>query len=193
MPPRPAAPLPASSHTIRIRAFCCGVRRPLPHGSWHALPGRGAPSGRRRRCNFRKNLRDGLKEYRPCCRAQDSPVSFGAGRHAVVRRYRSCCWNFAKHVGLLIALAYYVTCSAFPDLPAITAPKCVLLMVSSGAASVIQLPVIGWFSQIGLVAMAISGILGAGPEVATACATTLLIATFLGVVPIGLVWAQFET
>lgn len=93
---------------------------------------------------------------------------------------------------VLITLAYYATCSAFPDLPAITAPKCVLLMVSSGAASVIQLPVIGWFSQIGLVAVAISGILGARPEVATACATTLLIATFLGVVPIGLVWAQFE-
>ncbi|MGO9494048.1 MAG: lysylphosphatidylglycerol synthase transmembrane domain-containing protein [Terracidiphilus sp.] len=93
---------------------------------------------------------------------------------------------------VLITLAYFTTCRAFPDLPAITAPKCVLLMVSSGAASVIQLPVIGWFSQIGLVAVAISGILGAGAEAATACAATLLLITFLGVVPIGLVWAQFE-
>ena len=93
---------------------------------------------------------------------------------------------------VLITLAYYGTCRAFPDLPAITAPKCVLLMVSSGAASVIQLPVIGWFSQIGLVAVAISGILGAHAEVATACATTLLLVTFLGVVPVGLIWAQFD-
>jgi glycosyltransferase 2 family protein len=93
---------------------------------------------------------------------------------------------------VLISLAYFTTCRAFPDLPAITAPKCVLLMVSSGAASVVQLPILGWFSQIGLVAVAISGILGAGAEVATACATTLLLVTFLGVVPIGLVWAQFD-
>jgi glycosyltransferase 2 family protein len=93
---------------------------------------------------------------------------------------------------LLITLAYFATCRAFPDLPAITAPKCVLLMVASGTASVFQLPVLGWFSQIGLVAVAISGILGAGAEVSTACAATLLLITFLGVVPIGLVWAQFE-
>jgi glycosyltransferase 2 family protein len=93
---------------------------------------------------------------------------------------------------LLITFAYYTTCRAFPGLPVITAPKCVLLMVASGTASVIQLPVIGWFSQIGLVAVAISGILGAGAEVATACAATLLLVTFLAVVPVGLVWAQFE-
>jgi glycosyltransferase 2 family protein len=93
---------------------------------------------------------------------------------------------------LLISLAYFETCRAFPDLASITAPKCVLLMVASGTASVFQLPVLGWFSQIGLVAVAISGILGAGAEVATACATTLLLVTFLGIVPIGLVWAQFD-
>jgi glycosyltransferase 2 family protein len=93
---------------------------------------------------------------------------------------------------ILISLAYFTTCRAFPDLPPITAPNCVLLMVASGTASIIQLPVIGWFSQIGLVAVAISGILGARAEVATACATTLLLITFLGVVPIGLVWAHFE-
>lgn len=93
---------------------------------------------------------------------------------------------------VLIAMAYYTTCLAFPGLPAVTAPKCVLLMVSSGVVSVFQLPIIGWFSQIGGVAVAISGILGAGAEVATACATTLLLNTFLVVVPIGLVWAQLE-
>jgi glycosyltransferase 2 family protein len=93
---------------------------------------------------------------------------------------------------VLISLAYFETCRAFPDLASITAPKCVLLMVSSGAASVIQLPVLGWFSQIGLVAVAISGILGAKAEVATACAATLLFVTFLGIVPVGLAWAHFD-
>jgi hypothetical protein len=30
------------------------------------------------------------------------------------------------------------------------------------------------------------------PETAMACAATLLLVTFLGIVPIGLIWAQFE-
>ena len=96
---------------------------------------------------------------------------------------------------LLIAYAYFVTCRAFgssADLASITFPKAVLLMIASGTASIIQLPVIGWFSQIGLVTVAISGILGANLEAATACAATLLLVTFLGIVPVGLIWAQFE-
>ncbi len=96
---------------------------------------------------------------------------------------------------LTIALSYFMTCSAFvasPELAAITPPKTVLLMVASGTASIIQLPIIGWFSQIGLVAMAVGGILHAQAEAATACSAMLLVATFLCVVPTGLVWAQFE-
>ena len=96
---------------------------------------------------------------------------------------------------VLIAFAYFETCRAFtasPELAGITASKSVLLMIASGTASMIQLPVIGWFSQIGLVAVALTGILGAKAEAATACAATLLLVTFLGIVPVGLIWAQFE-
>jgi glycosyltransferase 2 family protein len=96
---------------------------------------------------------------------------------------------------MLICYAYFETCRAFtasPELAGITPSKCVLLMVASGTASVIQLPVIGWFSQIGLVVVALTGILGANPEAATACAATLLLVTFLGIVPVGLIWARFE-
>lgn len=96
---------------------------------------------------------------------------------------------------LIIAFAYFETCRAFvasPELANITPPKCVLLMIASGTASIIQLPVLGWFSQIGLVMVALTGILQAAPEAATACATTLLIVTFLGIVPVGLVWAHFD-
>lgn len=95
----------------------------------------------------------------------------------------------------IISFAYFETCKAFvasPELASITPAQCVLLMVASGTASIIQLPVIGWFSQIGLVAIALTGILHAAPEAATACAATLLIVTFLGVVPIGLIWAQVD-
>jgi len=96
---------------------------------------------------------------------------------------------------LLIALSYLLTCRAFvasAELVSVTPPKCVLLMIASGGASIIQLPVIGWFSQIGLVAVALAGVLGTPPEPATACAATLLLVTFLAIVPVGLVWAQFE-
>jgi hypothetical protein len=60
------------------------------------------------------------------------------------------------------------------------------------AVSGFQLPVLGWFSQIGLVAAAMSGFFGVAAEPATACSATLLLITFLGVVPIGLIWAQLE-
>jgi glycosyltransferase 2 family protein len=96
---------------------------------------------------------------------------------------------------LLIAASYLATMKAFvasPELAAMSPAKCVLMMVVSGVSSVIQLPVLGWFTQIGLVAAAISQFFGVAPEDATACAATLLLVTFLGIVPIGLIWAQFE-
>jgi hypothetical protein len=95
----------------------------------------------------------------------------------------------------LISLAYLEITTAFvasPQLANLTLAKCMLLMASSMAASGFQLPVIGWFTQIGIVAAAISGFFGVAPEPATACAATLLLISFLGIVPIGLVWAQFE-
>ena len=96
---------------------------------------------------------------------------------------------------LLIAFAYFITMRAFtgsPPLAAITPPKCVLMMIASGGASIFQLPVLGWFTQIGIVAAVLTGALGASPEAATACAACLLVVTFLGVIPLGLTWAQFE-
>jgi hypothetical protein len=96
---------------------------------------------------------------------------------------------------LLIAASYLETTRAFtasPQLAQMTAAKCVLLMVVSGATSIFQLPVLGWFTQIGLVAAALSSFFSVGPEAATACAATLLLVTFLSIVPVGLIWAQFE-
>lgn len=109
--------------------------------------------------------------------------------------------DFAGAAGLsismwiLIALAYLLGCKAYVDSPAlmaVTLPKCVLLMIASGGASILQLPVIGWFSQIGLVAVALVAVLDASPEAATACGATLLLITFLSIVPAGLIWAQFD-
>ncbi len=95
----------------------------------------------------------------------------------------------------LISLAYLEITTAFvasPQLAHLTVAKCMLLMASSLAVSSLQLPVLGWFTQIGAVAAAMSGFFGVAAEPATACAATLLLVGFLGIAPIGLVWARFE-
>lgn len=96
---------------------------------------------------------------------------------------------------IVIALAYLETTRAFvasPQLASMTLPRCMVLMASSLVASGFQLPVLGWFTQIGLIAAAMSSFFGVAPEPATACAATLLLVTFLSIVPVGLIWAQFE-
>ena len=96
---------------------------------------------------------------------------------------------------ILISLSYLETMLAFvasPQLASATPAKAVLMMVVSGAVSTIQLPVLGWFTQIGLVAGAISKFFDVAPEAATGCAATLLLVTFLAIVPVGLIWSRFE-
>ncbi len=95
----------------------------------------------------------------------------------------------------LITLAYFEIITAFvasPELKGLTLGKCMVLMASGMAASGFQLPVLGWFTQIGLVAAAMSGFFGVAVEPATACSATLLAVTFLGIAPVGIVWARFE-
>ncbi len=96
---------------------------------------------------------------------------------------------------VLIALAYFESARAFsasPLLSVISFPQAVLMLAVSGGASFFQLPVLGWFSQIGVVAAAMSALFGVPGEVSTAWSTLLLLVTFLSPVPVGLVWAQFE-
>jgi uncharacterized membrane protein YbhN (UPF0104 family) len=96
---------------------------------------------------------------------------------------------------VVITAAYLETMLAFvssPELAAMTPAKSVLLMAVSGGASLVQLPVVGWFSQIGFVAAAITKFFGASLEASVACSATLLVVSFLGIVPVGLAWAQFE-
>jgi hypothetical protein len=95
----------------------------------------------------------------------------------------------------LITYAYVETMRAFvasPPLAGMTLSRCILLLAISGGASALQLPIIGWFSQIAFVAAALTSFFGVTPEAATACAATLLLVTFLSSIPVGLVWAQFE-
>lgn len=94
----------------------------------------------------------------------------------------------------LILLAYFETARAFtavPGLARMSLSESMVVLACSGGASFVQLPIFGWFTQIGLVGEAIHGFFNVAREAAWACSTMLLVDTFLSVLPIGLVWAQF--
>jgi hypothetical protein len=95
----------------------------------------------------------------------------------------------------LITLAYVEGTEAFvagPQRASVTLAKCMVLMVGGGVASIVQLPVLGWFTQIAALEEILRNLFILSPETSTACAATMLLITFLGIVPIGLIWAQFE-
>jgi len=95
----------------------------------------------------------------------------------------------------LITYAYLFSIRAFVDSPPLhnlTLARCIVLMAAGMAVSIVQLPVIGWFTQIAALALAMKELFGAAPEPALGCATVLLIVTFLSVVPTGLIWARFD-
>ena len=95
----------------------------------------------------------------------------------------------------LITLAYVEGTEAFvagPQRASVTLAKCMVLMALGGVASIVQLPVLGWFSQIAVLEETLRNLFVLSPETSTACAATMLLITFLGIVPIGLIWAQFE-
>jgi hypothetical protein len=96
---------------------------------------------------------------------------------------------------VLITFAYVEGTGAF--VPAgsgdeLNMAKSLALMAGGGVASIIQLPVIGWFTQIAALEVMLRPLFGMSAETAMACAATLLVITFLGVAPVGLIWAQFE-
>lgn len=94
----------------------------------------------------------------------------------------------------LITSAYLQTTHAFvnsPELAGMTLSRCMLLMAASMGASAFQPPVIGWFTTIGLTSGAMQW-LGVAKEPALGCGAVLLVVTFLCIIPVGLIWAQFE-
>ena len=95
----------------------------------------------------------------------------------------------------MIGGAYLQAAHAFvdtPELAGLTYSRTMLLMAASIGGSLLQLPVIGWFTQIAVMAGAMHGLYGAPIEVATACAAMLLAVTTLCIVPTGLVFARLE-
>jgi uncharacterized membrane protein YbhN (UPF0104 family) len=94
-----------------------------------------------------------------------------------------------------IALAYIETAHAFhasPQLAGLTFAATMLLMATSMGGSVLQLPIVGWFTQIALLAAALHGFFAVPLEKATACGALLLVVMNLAVIPGGLLAARME-
>ena len=104
-------------------------------------------------------------------------------------------FSLSLSMWVLITIAYLVGTSAFltdEQAGSHMLAKCLVLMAGGGVASIVQLPVIGWFTQIYALKEILEPLYGMSPETALACAATLLAITFLGIAPVGLIWAQFE-
>jgi uncharacterized membrane protein YbhN (UPF0104 family) len=95
----------------------------------------------------------------------------------------------------LIGFAYLETAHAFvntPELADLTFSRTMLLMAVSIGGSLLQLPIIGWFTQIAFTATAMHTLYGAPIEAATACGAMLLVVTFLCIIPTGLIYSRVE-
>jgi hypothetical protein len=109
--------------------------------------------------------------------------------------------DFLRALGLSLLMwgfitgAYLETTRAFvlsPELSVMTLARCLVLMAASMVGSVVQLPVLGWFTQIGVTTGVMQKVFHVQFEPALACGTMLLIVTFMCVIPVGLIWARIE-
>ena len=95
----------------------------------------------------------------------------------------------------MIGATYWQVAHAFartPELAGLSYSRTMLLMAVSLGGSLVQLPVVGWFTQIAALAAAMRGLYGAPIEAATACGALLVVVTTLSIVPTGLVFASVE-
>ena len=95
----------------------------------------------------------------------------------------------------MIGMAYLQTAHAFvhtPELVGLTYSRTMLLMAASIGGSLLQLPIVGWFTQIAVTATTMHTLYGVPIEAATACGAVLLVVTFLCIIPTGLIYARLE-
>jgi uncharacterized membrane protein YbhN (UPF0104 family) len=96
---------------------------------------------------------------------------------------------------LIIAVMYFSAAHAFraaPTLANLSFAATMLLLATSLGGSLLQLPILGWFTQIAVLAAALHGFFNVPIETATACGVVLLMASTLAVIPAGLIAAQLE-
>jgi hypothetical protein len=95
----------------------------------------------------------------------------------------------------LVAVAYLISARAFRSTPSLAhfgVAATMLLMATSIGGSVFQLPVVGWFTQIAVLAAALHGFFDVPLEAATAASAIMFIVTYLAVIPGGLLFARLR-
>jgi uncharacterized protein (TIRG00374 family) len=95
----------------------------------------------------------------------------------------------------LVTVSYLEVMHAFvasPELAGMTTARVVVLQATSLAASTVQLPVIGWFTTIGVVAAAMQNLFHVAAEPALGCSAMILLIISMGIIPVGLIWSRFE-
>ena len=96
---------------------------------------------------------------------------------------------------LIIAVMYLCAAHSFratPELAGLSFAATMLLLATSLGGSLLQLPILGWFTQIAVLTAALRGFFNVPLETATACGAVLLVVANLAVIPAGLVAAQMQ-
>jgi uncharacterized protein (TIRG00374 family) len=94
-----------------------------------------------------------------------------------------------------IASCYLLGATAFratPQLVGFSFSATMLVLATGIGGGIVQLPIIGWFTQIALFAAAMHTLFGVPVEAATACATVIFCINNLTVVPAGLLTAYLQ-
>ena len=96
---------------------------------------------------------------------------------------------------LVIAAAYFAGFRHFPQArswPPSRPPNAFSSWSPVAAPASSNFPSSAGSRRSAVVAAAITGLFGSNAEASTACAAVLLLTTFLGIVPVGLIWAQID-
>jgi uncharacterized protein (TIRG00374 family) len=119
--------------------------------------------------------------------------SFGEGLHTI-HDVSSFFQLLALSVGvwILVAASYLQVAHAYPSLQHMALRHVLLIMGSSMAGSVIQLPGVGGGSQLAVISILASPIFGLSKELAVSCGIMLWLVTFVSVTPAGLFLAHRE-
>ncbi len=92
-----------------------------------------------------------------------------------------------------IALSYLFTAHSLPAVPKLAGlglPSILLLMATSMGASLLQLPILGWLTQVAALSAAFHEFFGVPPAAASLCGFLTFCVNTLGVIPFGLMMAR---
>jgi uncharacterized membrane protein YbhN (UPF0104 family) len=110
------------------------------------------------------------------------------GDFALALTYSVLMWGLISYAYISVVHSFVRT----PELSTLTFSHVLLLMAASLGGSLIQLPVLGWFTTIAATAATMQKLLGVPIEPSIGCGALLLLVTFMSVIPVGLIYAQFE-